>query len=88
MTHRVLPKVEALEPIDETSENQVSRRGSGEQLRGDEDFSGPLKDRTCTDLPCLLVFVVLTLGLVAAAVYSKELGSWAGGGCYEDCVWV
>lgn len=72
MTHRVLPQVGALEPIDETSEKQVSRRGSREQLRGDEDFSGPLRDRKCTDLPCLLAFLVLTLGLIAVAVFSKH----------------
>ena len=72
MTHRVLPQVGALEPIDETSEKQVSRRGSREQLRGDEDFSGPLRDRKCTDLSCLLAFLVLTLGLIAVAVFSKH----------------
>lgn len=72
MARRVLPNISALEPIDETSENQVNRRGSSEQLRGDEGFSGPLRDRNCTDLPCLLAFVVLTLGLIAAAVFSKR----------------
>ena len=72
MTHRVLPQPSPLEPIEETSENHLSRRGSGEQLRGDEDFSGPVKVRSCTDLPCLLCFLVLTLGLIAAAVYSKS----------------
>jgi len=72
MTHRVIPQSGPLDPIDETSENHFSRKGSGEQLRGNEDFSGPVRNRSCTDLPCLLVFMVLTLGLIAAAVYSKH----------------
>ena len=71
MTHRVIPQSRPLEPIDETSENHLSRKESGDQLRGNEDFSGPVRNRACTDLPCLLAFVVLTLGLIAAAVYSK-----------------
>ena len=38
--------------------------GSGR--RHDPDFSGPVKDRGCTDVCCLLLFVVFVVGWIVA----------------------
>ena len=72
MANKVLPQSKYLDPIEETSENHPSRQMSMEQVHEDEVFSGPVAARECTDLPCLLAFVVLTFGLVAAAVFSNQ----------------
>lgn len=71
MAHKIVPKTKELEPIEETSENHLSRRNSGDQLHGDEDFRGPVALRACTDLPCLLAFVIMTFGFIAMAVFSN-----------------
>ncbi|KAI4460117.1 choline transporter-like (slc family 44) [Holotrichia oblita] len=44
---------------------------SGEPIRYDPDFHGPLKNRSCTDVICLFIFIVF-------------VGCWAGIGIYGN----
>lgn len=44
------------------------------QLRGDETFDGPVKNRKCTDVLFLLMFILANLGLIGVSYYIVDLG--------------
>jgi hypothetical protein len=45
---------------------------SGESLKHDPTFKGPLGQRSCTDIICLLLFVAFVAAWVAIGIYGKE----------------
>jgi len=46
------------------------------QLRGDETFDGPVKNRKCTDVFFLIIFVIANLGLAGVSYYIVDLGDF------------
>ncbi|XP_055621854.1 choline transporter-like 2 isoform X2 [Toxorhynchites rutilus septentrionalis] len=46
----------------------------GQPLKFDPDFKGPLSKRSCTDIPCLLLFVAFLVGWGAVAYYALRNG--------------
>lgn len=48
-----------------------------EELKGRESelSNGPVQNRSCTDIPCCLVFVVFVVGFVVSAFYGIANGN-------------
>ncbi|XP_041783433.1 choline transporter-like 2 isoform X4 [Anopheles merus] len=51
-----------------------SDNGLGEPLKYDPDFKGPLSKRSCTDLPCLFLFVIFLCAWGYVAYYAVQHG--------------
>ncbi|XP_061511125.1 choline transporter-like 2 isoform X4 [Anopheles gambiae] len=51
-----------------------SDKGLGEPLKYDPDFKGPLSKRSCTDLPCLFLFVTFLCAWGYVAYYAVQHG--------------
>ncbi len=47
----------------------------GKKREFEPEFRGPIKDRSCTDVLCFLLFVAFAAGWVAAAVYAFAHGN-------------
>ncbi|XP_029731395.2 choline transporter-like 2 isoform X4 [Aedes albopictus] len=48
--------------------------GYGQPLKYDPEFKGPLSKRSCTDIPCLLLFIAFLAGWGAVAYYALHHG--------------
>ncbi|XP_048772751.2 choline transporter-like protein 2 isoform X2 [Ostrea edulis] len=46
----------------------------GKPLTYDKNFKGPIKDRSCTDIICCLLFVIFIAGLVVVAFFAFKYG--------------
>ncbi|XP_055621858.1 choline transporter-like 2 isoform X3 [Toxorhynchites rutilus septentrionalis] len=54
--------------------NDVQHPSESQPLKFDPDFKGPLSKRSCTDIPCLLLFVAFLVGWGAVAYYALRNG--------------
>jgi len=45
---------------------------SGESLKHDPTFKGPMQKRSCTDIICLLLFIAFIVAWAAVGIYGKE----------------
>ncbi|XP_074655894.1 choline transporter-like protein 2 isoform X3 [Tubulanus polymorphus] len=59
-------------PTEETG--LVKKEYKGEPFKYDPTFKGPIKNRSCTDIICCLLFFVFILGLVAVAFLAFSRG--------------
>lgn len=50
------------------------RKRKGEALQYDPEFAGPLKNRSCTDIICLLLFLAFLGGWIVVAVFAVQGG--------------
>nr|XP_034302598.1 choline transporter-like protein 2 isoform X2 [Crassostrea gigas] len=46
----------------------------GKPLTYDKNFKGPIKDRSCTDIICCLLFLIFIVGLVVVAFFAFKYG--------------
>ncbi|XP_058055526.1 choline transporter-like 2 isoform X3 [Anopheles bellator] len=56
------------------SKEDVQHPAESEPLKYDPDFKGPLSKRSCTDLPCLLLFLGFLAGWGFVAYYATQHG--------------
>ncbi|XP_052862556.1 choline transporter-like 2 isoform X1 [Anopheles cruzii] len=56
------------------SKEDVQHPAESEPLKYDPDFKGPLSKRSCTDLPCLLLFLGFLAGWGFVAYYATQNG--------------
>ncbi|XP_050412083.2 choline transporter-like protein 2 isoform X1 [Patella vulgata] len=54
--------------------NGSTKKGGGKPLKYDPTFNGPIKNRSCTDVICCIVFVVFILGLAVVAYFGYAYG--------------
>ncbi|VDI13388.1 solute carrier family 44 (choline transporter-like protein), member 2/4/5 [Mytilus galloprovincialis] len=46
----------------------------GTPLKYDPNFKGPIKNRSCTDIICCLLFLIFIGGLVVVAIFAFKYG--------------
>uniref|UniRef100_A0A182W864 Choline transporter-like protein n=1 Tax=Anopheles minimus TaxID=112268 RepID=A0A182W864_9DIPT len=56
------------------SEEDIQQPAESEPLKYDPDFKGPLSKRSCTDLPCLFLFVTFLCAWGYVAYYAVQHG--------------
>ena len=42
-------------------------------MKFDPNFNGPIKKRGCTDILCLLLFILYWVGMVLVAIFGEDI---------------
>ncbi|VDI13387.1 solute carrier family 44 (choline transporter-like protein), member 2/4/5 [Mytilus galloprovincialis] len=59
----------------EVKDNSVElEKKSRTPLKYDPNFKGPIKNRSCTDIICCLLFLIFIGGLVVVAIFAFKYG--------------
>ncbi|KAI0226237.1 Choline transporter-like protein 4 [Lamellibrachia satsuma] len=53
---------------------QSNKVDPGESTKYDPTFNGPIKNRSCTDIICCLLFIICFVGMIAVGVYGFSRG--------------
>ncbi|VDI21944.1 Hypothetical predicted protein, partial [Mytilus galloprovincialis] len=48
---------------------------NGKRTKHNENFKGPIENRSCTDIICCLLFLVFILGLIAVSILGFVWGN-------------
>ncbi|XP_055696099.1 choline transporter-like 2 isoform X2 [Lutzomyia longipalpis] len=64
-------------PSPRNDERAVLAKDYGEPMKYDPNFKGPLKSRSCTDIICLLLFMLFLIGWGIVAAYAYKNGDLA-----------
>ena len=67
-------KSSAVEDFDVDEVNQDIDRRYGTPKKHDPEFRGPMKNRSCTDIFCLLLWLAFVGGWIAVAIYGFQNG--------------
>ncbi|XP_022324457.1 choline transporter-like protein 2 isoform X2 [Crassostrea virginica] len=67
-------KVEDVDTSKENKEKTDQEKPGGKPLAYDKNFKGPIKDRSCTDIICCLLFLIFIVGLVVVAYFAFQYG--------------
>uniref|UniRef100_A0A182NQ24 Choline transporter-like protein n=1 Tax=Anopheles dirus TaxID=7168 RepID=A0A182NQ24_9DIPT len=62
------------DPVTKHSEEDIHHPSESEPLKYDPDFKGPLSKRSCTDLPCLFLFIAFLGAWSYVAYYAAQHG--------------
>ncbi|VDI13386.1 solute carrier family 44 (choline transporter-like protein), member 2/4/5 [Mytilus galloprovincialis] len=58
--------------IEDPNEDKLESEGT--PLKYDPNFKGPIKNRSCTDIICCLLFLIFIGGLVVVAIFAFKYG--------------
>ena len=61
-------------PMEMEEKSEKTELVDGKARHFDPDFKGPIKDRSCTDIPCCLIFVLYVIGMFVVGIIAFKEG--------------